>query len=481
MTLGGIIILLVLVASLIIFVYLLVLTARGWGVLHTLLLSFLFIECWVFMVFSAGVLNRRVGWLEQATKLEEKANKSEAETEKLTWGNFEYGADLPNAIVPVQGELRRLTADRGRVWRRLELVSADAGVFKLEMAVPAPPAGDLGADAAAPAPAAAAPADTGSSLPVNLVVYGFAEEINEQNQALPTFYLGEFTVTANQAGQVTVSPTLPLEPVQLNKIKSGGAASWALYELLPLDSHTAFAAEGSSPKDGEVFGHMDEEKLAALLQGIPEDRRTKVLQDYVRDGTRGSDSDPVPTRWVLVKLLKEYAIDVDSEQDAIATELGFFDKSGRSIDVRLKRSEEEGGVKLSPDLNKRIVLKSEAADKLIADGIAELIEPVFVRPLIDYQEAFNRSYVRRHEIRERIALYQRETAELTKANQAGQDMISFRQVENQRLASDLGNLKKEVDVLKKETSTAEQLLVSTKAKISEMYRQVQSGSVGAGQ
>ncbi len=477
MTLGGIIILLVLVASLITFIYLLVLTARGWGVLHTLLLSFLFIECWVLMVFTAGVVYRRVGWLEQADKLEKKAVVEEAKTETLTWGNFEYGADLPNAIVPVQGELRRLTSDRGRVWRRLELVSSDGGVFKLEMSAPAAAAGDLG-----DAPAVAAPApDVAQSLPANLVVYAFAEEINEQNQPLPSFYLGEFTVTASQAGQVTLSPTLPLETAQLDYIKSGGATTWALYELLPLDSHVAFAAEGSSPTDDEIFGHMDEEKLNALLQGIPEDRRAKVVQEYLRDGTQGNDSDPIPTRWVQVKLLKDYEIDVDSEQDAIATELGFFDKSGRSIDVRLKRSEEDGGVKLPADSNKRIVLKSEVADKLIADGVAELIKPIFVRPLIDYQEAFNRSYVRRHEIRERIALYQRESAELAKANQAGQEMISFRQVENQQLASDLGNLNKEVEVLKKEVTLAEQLLTSTKSKISDMYREVQSRATSISQ
>lgn len=472
MTLGGIIILLVLVASLITFIYLLVLTARGWGVLHTILLSFLFIECWVFMVFTAGVLYRRGGWLEQAHLLEAKAVKAEAETEKLTWGNFEYGADLPNAIVPVQSELRRLTADRGRVWRRLELVSSDAGAYKLEMTAAAPAAGDLGVDA--PAPAAAAPAvDVAQSLPANLVVYGFAEELNPENQPLPTFYLGEFTVTSSQAGQVTLAPTLPLEPVQLEYIKTGGAGTWALYELLPLDSHIAFAAAGSSPSDEAIFGRMDEATLNTLLQGIPEEKRAAVLQNYLRDGTQGNDSDPIPTRWVQVKLLKEYSTDVDSEQEAIATELGFFDKSGRSIDVRLKRGE-EGSVKLSPDLNKRIVLKSEAADKLIADGIAELIKPVFVRPLIDYQEAFNRSYVRRHEVRERIALYQRETAELTKANQAGQEMISFRQVENQKLASDLANYQKEIEVLKKEAALSEQQYAAAKTTISEMYRQIQS-------
>ncbi len=62
MTLGGIVILLLLVVSLIIFIYVLVLSARGWGALHVVLLVFLFIECWIFMIFSAGVLYRRVGW-----------------------------------------------------------------------------------------------------------------------------------------------------------------------------------------------------------------------------------------------------------------------------------------------------------------------------------------------------------------------------------------------------------------------------------
>jgi hypothetical protein len=479
MTLGGIVILLLLVVSLIIFIYLIVISARGWGVLHTLLLCFLFIECWVFMIFSAGVLHRRVGWLEQAAKLETKAVKAEEETQKLTWGNFDVTPELPNAVVPLQGELRRLTADRGRVWRRLDLVSADAGVYKLEMSTAAPAAQDLAAaDPAVPAAPAAPAADATQSLPANLVVYGFAEEMNEENQALPSYYLGEFKVTASQAGQVSLNPTLPLEAAQIDLVKNGGAQTWALYELLPLDSHTAFAAPGSQPADDAIYGRMDEAMLTKLLEDIPDDRREKVLRDYLRDGSRADDSDPPPSRWVSVKLLKDYTIDVDSEQDAIATELGFFDKSGRSIDVRLKRTD-EGGVKLTPELNKRIVLKSEAAEKLIADGIAELIEPVFVRPLIDYQEAFNRSYVRRHEVRERIALYLRESAELTKANQAGQEMISFRQIENQQLASDLGNYGKEVDVLNKESVLAEEQLTSAKNSLSDVYRQIQSRSLPA--
>ncbi|MDX1926601.1 MAG: hypothetical protein SFV81_08785 [Pirellulaceae bacterium] len=473
MTLGGIVILLLLVASLIIFIYLIVISARGWGALHTVMLCFLFIECWVFMIFSAGVLHRRVGWLKQAHNFENKTIKSEADVERLTWGGENIAPDEPDSIVLAKAALRRLTADRGRVWRRLELSSSDGGVFKLEMKAPAP-AQDLSADPAAP-PAAAPAIDTATSLPANLVVHCFAEEGNEQNQALPVFYLGEFKVATSQAGQVTLSPTLPLEPNQLDMIKSGGAPTWALYELLPLDSHTAFAAPGSKPDEEMIFGRMDEEKINALLQRIPEERREKVLKDYLRDGQKANTdgSDPVASRWVNVELLKDLSIDVDGT-DAIATELGFFDSQGRSVDPRLKRKDAEGDLKLAAGTTKPIVLKSEYADKLIASGVAKQKQPYFVRPLIDYQEAFNSTYVRRHEVNERIAHFKREALELAKANTAGQEMISFRQIENQQLNSDLVNFKKEGAIVKEEADLAEQELAALKAKITEMYRQVQS-------
>lgn len=480
MTLGGIVILLLLVASLIIFIYLIVISARGWGALHTVILCFLFIECWVFMIFSAGVLHRRVGWLAQADKLEKKTVKTEADAERLIWGGDNIAPDEPDSVVLAQGALRRLTADRGRVWRRLELVSSDAGVYKLEMKGPAP-AQDLSADPAAAAPAAAPPADTATALPANLVVHCFAEEGNEQNQALPAYYLGEFKITASQAGQVTLSPTLPLDPAQIDMIKNGGAATWALYELLPLDSHTAFAAPGSKPDENMLFGRMDEEKLTALFQKIPEDRRQKVLDDYLRDGQKAKSdgSDPPASRWVNVELLKDFTIDVDGV-DAIATELGFFDSQGRSVDSRLKRKNAEGDLKLAAGNTKPIVLKSEFADKLIASGVAKLRDPYFVRPLIDYQEAFNSTYVRRHEVGERIALFKREAVELTKANTAGQEGISFRQIENQQLTADLKGYQKEVEVLVKEAAQAESELTAMKAKITDMYRRVQArtGIVG---
>ncbi len=48
MSLGGILILVLLVVSLFVFIYLIVITSKSWGILQTILLCFLFIECWVF-------------------------------------------------------------------------------------------------------------------------------------------------------------------------------------------------------------------------------------------------------------------------------------------------------------------------------------------------------------------------------------------------------------------------------------------------
>lgn len=463
----GILVLLLLIVTLILFVYLIVLSARGWGALHTTMLCFLFIECWVFMFFSAGVHYRRLGWLKLASTTEKRAVEAENKTKLLTWGGATYDPTSLDAVVPAQGELRRLTADRGRVWRRLEFQGYEGGQLKLVMTA-ASPAGDALADPGAAAPAVAVSAE---SLPANMVVYGFAEELDEQQKPLPTFYLGEYSVIESAAGAVTLKPTLQLEEDQSQMLTTGTATSIALYEILPTDSHTAFAAPGSQPNTDEAFGRMDKETIEKLFAKIPEQRRENIVAQYLRDGQRGNEADPEPTRWSRVKLVKEYTKDVDSKEDAIATERGFFDTSGRSIDARLKRGED---VKLIPDANVTLLLKSEVAQQMITEGVAELIEPVFVRPLIDYEYAFNQAYLRRAEIQARINLYSRDIEQLTQANQASQEIISFRQVEKQKLESDLGNYQREVEVLNSELATWTQTLADLKSSLNGLYRQVQA-------
>src|SRR5690606_38590518 len=132
----------------------------------------------------------------------------------------------------------------------------------------------------------------------------------------------------------------------------------------------------------------------------------------------------------------------------------YFDGIGRSVDTRLKRGDNPT-VELTPNMTSElIVLKEEAARDLIAAGKAELVQRIYVRPLNDYEEAFNRNIIRSEELAERITLVRRESAVISEANELGTEMITFRQVENQNLSSDLENVQKEIALLNETTSAA---------------------------
>lgn len=468
MTLGGILILLLLLVSLIVFVYIIVVSARGWGVLHTILLCTLFIECWVFMVFAAGVQARRVKYTADADKNQKAAAAAAAETQNLLYGQTFADIENFNAVVPAKGELQRLTADRGRVWRELTFVQANAGSFELDL-TSATEALDPAVDQVA------APADASESLPVDLVVYAFAEDVTAEGTPIPNYYLGEFRIQQNASGTVTLKPTVKIGDDQKNYIDSGAAGSWTLYELLPLDSHRAFAALGSQPSDEAIAGRMDEESINDLFLPITdENRRQKIVDRYLRDGTPVGANDPEESVWIQVNVLKDYVEQVDSPDEADARERSYFDFEGKAIDVRLKVGG-EGTVRLTPDMTNRIILKqSKETQALIANQTLALVERFYVRPLIDYGRAFNQLRVRAHEVNEAAERVKRETAELGNANQLGQQMLSFRQVENQKLAEDLQNFQRESQVLSVAVRDAKSSLGQLKQQLASLYREVQS-------
>jgi hypothetical protein len=140
-------------------------------------------------------------------------------------------------------------------------------------------------------------------------------------------------------------------------------------------------------------------------------------------------------------MLRNLTVDVDSQEVANATERGYFDASGRSIDARLKRDGEgeSSTVELTPQMNERILLPETAAQPLIANGTARLVQRYYVRPLNDYEQAFNSQDVRLSDVRERLAVFRREAELVNQANVRGQELISFEQVETQKLESDLSH------------------------------------------
>ncbi len=480
MGLGGILILLLLLVSLIVFIYLIVVTARGWGALHTVLLCFLFIECWVFMVFSAGVQSRRVKYVKDAAVAEKRAIEETNRTRQLLYGNFDPTSENLDAVVPVRGMVRRLVAARGRVWRQLTFLRENNGAYLLEFVAPAAaanPDAPLGEEPSGQS--AGNIATNAASLPQDLVVYAFASDVDENGLPFPVMYLGEFRVAQKQAGQVTLEPTLPLMAQQTQTISSGSAGTWMLYELMPVDGHEVFAEPGSSPSESELFGHMDADKLAELFANVPNEvtspdgkgLRDQLIDAYLRDGTPTNNQSELSSLWVQINIRSPITVDVDSQEVANATIGGYFDTIGRSVDARLKR--ESPTVELTPEMNtEQIVVKEEVAQELIAAGKAELVQRFYVRPLNDYEDAFNHYVVRSAELRDRIDLVQRESEEIKRANELGNEMITFRQVENQKLVSDVENIQKEVSMVKELADTAESELVALKSRMSTLYRTI---------
>jgi hypothetical protein len=356
----------------------------------------------------------------------------------------------------------------------------------------APPAAAPAAPAAAPAaggqpPAAPAAADAGP-ISDKLVVYAFAEFQSEDGRILPGAFLGEFLVDSVQGNSIKLRPTDPLSPSQMSTISSGAAATWALFELMPLDSHEAYATRGSEKSQEQLFGRMDEAELAKLFQidpalmqnaeGVfpngtetdPNIRRAALLRSYLLDGTRTADPLPPEFEWILVEFTKEYKEEVDSKDKGIATEGGFYDFEGRTVDARIKRSD-ESTVTFRP--GDRQVFWKVPAEDLIAKDVAKLIERYYVRPLNDYQFAFREIRERAVTARQGIDLYTRENAIIDATNKQGQEQIAFRQNERQLLDKDFAQFTKEKDVITAEVARLEKELEDVNSKIKETFKMIQ--------
>lgn len=469
MGLGGILVSVAIFFSVLAFGYLIFKSAAGWGVLHAILICTLFIECWVFLFFAAGVQGFRVKHTKAAAENIQKAEEAAQRTDQLRWGD--YNDKNLNAYVPAKSELRRLTTDRGRVWRRVSFIQKQGEGFNLELSSgPALGADNLDAD-----PAAAAAGPSSESLPVDLVVYAFAEEENAEGQPMPVHYLGEYKVVSSQNGAVSVNPSMKLTPTQQQLVNQAG--SWTLYELMPGDSHTAFKTSGSEDTDDEIFGHMEDAELNDLFAGVPDARRQSVIERYLRDGTQATDTDPVENIWVQVNIVKNKDINVDNVGDSADASRPYFDPEGQAIDPRLKRGTDDGTVQLTTDMrDQRIVLKEDDAQKLIDSGNAELVKRFFVRKLIDYRQAFSNETIRLQDVLQRIEAYTRARDQMTSANQAGQNMLAEEQTVNTKLRQDADGYSKEVNVLTTAATEAEEDLANLKSRISTMYNNVQNSA-----
>jgi hypothetical protein len=407
--------------------------AQSWRWYHITAAVITMLLAIAFIFPTAVVVKSRSNWHEVKERLEQQAESVQAENTLIKYGD-QSDATAGEGLLELTQRLAKLGREAGRRWRGFRMQNATAQAISLR--VPQ----NVNIDTGIPgADGADATTEVPPSLPqANLVVYGFAEA-RYQEQIVPVFYLGEFKVSASAGNQVTLEPTGPLEPAQIQRISGGGAASWSLYEMLPLDGHEPFIAEGSLADDDNVFGRVDD---ALLKQLLGNKIRPETLKKYLRDGSRSNPDDELLSRWVKIEFTKNHKIDVDSPTQQGALEGGFFDESGRAVDSRLQRGE-DGNTLFRAE--QQIIVKEEAAKQLIdVDGVARLVDTYYLRPLNDYRFVLRRLRLRLNEAATRKVELEFENKVLDGAKNATNSMLTTNQDLKLKLEQDYDQVNVEV-------------------------------------
>ena len=489
MEISGMLIWALVLVSLIVFIVLLVKAFKSWGVAHTILLTILFIESWTFLFFAGGVAHYRITLTKNSNKLEEKVEALNKAVDQELYGDRNDPKLNLEKFVPLANELNRLTLERGRVWRGATLQRAipatattpatvifqlPPSVSNLPPALPAATAGAGGADAIV------APAQTDSGLAATSVIYLFGEKA-DGIMLVPESYLGEFVVTEIKDLEIKIRPTTPLSQSQ-DKILRGDSATWSIYELMPLDSHTAFAAAGSSPEEGARFGRMDRDGIAADLGidpsladkepgslSVREANKARVLQSYLNDGARAPDQTPPEALAYEVKFLKEYTLVVDAKGNRLPLEGGYHDLEGSMIDERLKRESDAGVVFKVDDL---YAFDALTANRLKDEGFVELQSAVFVRPLNDYAFAFRE--IRRTIIRamQDANLINREYKEAVRSTEVQLKQEINGEEVGAKLKLDKAQFERELAVIVSVVGELETQIKTKKTELSQIYSSI---------
>lgn len=326
-----------------------------------------------FLFPTAGVLRSRSAWHEVLESLELRLAQVKAETVDITLGEA-VGAEASRSggLIDLQSDLSSLAIEAGRRWRNLQLKGANLN-GPVSISLGPPPADDLAGQPAAPA------ANAQPLIPAETLVYGFSEKADDDSQIMvPDYYLGEFIVQASDPNQVTLVPTGTLEQYQLEWINDGRASSWLLCELLPPDGHVPFIKPFSQADDKNCLGVVDEELVRELLVDASDATRLA----YLEDGRAAKPDDPPATRWVELQFTQNHRIEVDSPDERTLEDGGFFDGNGRALDAALQHGVDNGFISLKK--GEKLLLKSEGAAELIAQGVAEELGSFFLRPLNDY-------------------------------------------------------------------------------------------------
>ena len=439
------------------------------------------------MAFAAATLKTQQRWRTQYASLTADVERELKEQDRLKRGA--PSEDGGQSLSQLRGDLRRLLVDRGRVWRNLGVAGIGQGTITLD----ATSWGDDGCyqvtgadefddDPVEPIPVEgeAAAADANAKplgLQQNAIVFAFKEApigmLPQPVQELlygddplverdtkgfckvPAFYLGEFKVSSDpqvDPTSVTLVPTLPLKQSQIDQLEEG--STWVLYEVLPVDSHVFL--QGLSP-----------EQLQVWLPPMTEDqeRYSTILDEYVRDQTQASDMDPPARKWMKVKFTEAKAdIEVDVSEPTSLPDAP-FDPSGRANADDLRQLDKAQFAK-----GDEVVLDFFTAQEFISQGIAEAVEPIYVRRLRDYERFFRANASQIDATTREISVTEDDLAKLNDALTDLRSQVSFVTNQRQRLTEDRDGFNMELAVIQQYRQALEEQWKTLLSDLSRLYR-----------
>jgi len=333
---------------------------------------------------------------------------------------------------------------------------------------------------AAPAPVAPAPRPNrpagGTTSPHGIeagtVVYAFLEGSSRQlsppqQQALfgdselpksdlrgacrvPVYYLGSFVVKSANGNSLTIDPVLQLDAEQKQLI-GAQQGTWSLFEIMPVDGH-------------DLATDLPGEALQGLFPDSP--YTNEILTEYSRDLQPAAADDPPGQTMVQVKFLKEHEVVVDSDGAAQALD-GSFDREGRAVLSYLA----QGASTVFAEGDEATVL-AETADKWVSEGICERAEgePVYVRPLRNYDVMFHEVLARASDVSEEMGVFAADNETITSAAGKARSQIEFRELEIGKIKEDQANIGKELSVLNRYQKQLQQTFSQQRKSLSLLYR-----------
>jgi hypothetical protein len=435
------------------FIFLLVMCWKTWRWAHIFFAFLVFAGAVTFLLFGSMVLKTQNAWRKHFESYTRALEKVEADNHKLLYGDLEEVHQKEPSIRSLLAELNNLQVDRGRLWRECRVLQpVNATTFRVSTVPASQP------ENTPPTP---------NGLVAKAVLYAFSELDSPEGWKVPAIYLGQFAVEAAAETEVTISALRPLDAEQAQAIQAN--STWALYEILPLDSHETYAQYDETEK--RLVG-LDKEELRKYMSNRlnwPQDKYEAFLDQFYRFNRDKIDSDPAERLWTLVKFVKPHEIQVDSDVEQSILEEGgrFFDSSGRALEAQVRHGE-GGSVKFKP--GDTGIFDPDTAETLINDGLATKEKEVYRRPLNDFAYFFRDEPFRHKELDDAIARATRDAAVLAALRAKAEEQLAFHQKEHANLEQDKAGFDKERNDLRAFAQALETNRQAMFQRLSELYR-----------